>query len=122
MQHAQALWSHGDAISVLGSAGVGAEGGCRRGGGSGFTSGNGGTVFWWLGCWRVVKKLLGSFYGMMWCCWCPWLGLRAGGSTGRRRGRAAAEARAHRRSGPVVPVHESEIGQAGEHQWVAAVF
>jgi hypothetical protein len=41
---------------------------------------------------------------------------------GRRRGRAAAEARAYRRSGPIVPVHKSEIGQAGEHQWVAAVL
>jgi hypothetical protein len=29
---------------------------------------------------------------------------------GRRRGRAAAEARAHRRSGLVVLVHKSEIG------------
>jgi hypothetical protein len=28
------------------------------------------------------------------------------------------EARAHRRSGPLIPVHESEIGQAGEHEWV----
>jgi hypothetical protein len=41
---------------------------------------------------------------------------------GRRRGRAAAEARAHWRHGPVIPVHESEIEQAGEHQWVAAVL
>jgi hypothetical protein len=29
-----------------------------------------------------------------------------------------AEIRAHRRSGPVVLVHKSEIGRAGEHQWV----
>jgi hypothetical protein len=35
---------------------------------------------------------------------------------GRRRGQAAAEARAHRRSGPVVLVQESKIGRAGEHQ------
>jgi hypothetical protein len=49
-------------------------------------------------------------------------GLRGGGSTGRRRGRAAAGARAHRRSGPVVLVQESEIGWAGELQWVAAVL
>jgi hypothetical protein len=41
---------------------------------------------------------------------------------GRRRGRAAAEARAHRHSGAVVLVQESEIGRAGEHQWVAAVL
>jgi hypothetical protein len=33
-----------------------------------------------------------------------------------------AEARAHWRSGPVVLVQESEIGQAGEHQWVAGVL
>jgi hypothetical protein len=39
-----------------------------------FTGGDGGTVFCLLGCHRVVKKLLGSFYGLMWCCWCPWLG------------------------------------------------
>jgi hypothetical protein len=43
-------------------------------------------------------------------------------ASGRWRGRAAAEARVHQRSGPVVPAHESEIGQAGEHQWVAAVL
>jgi hypothetical protein len=41
---------------------------------------------------------------------------------GPRRGRAVAEARAHRHSGPVVPVHESEIGRAGKHQWVAVVL
>jgi hypothetical protein len=45
MEHARASWSRGDAISVPGSAGGGVEGGCRRGGGSGFTGGNGGTVF-----------------------------------------------------------------------------
>jgi hypothetical protein len=45
MEHARASWSHGNAILVPGSAGGGAEGGCRRGGGSGFTGGNGGTVF-----------------------------------------------------------------------------
>jgi hypothetical protein len=38
------------------------------------------------------------------------------------RGRAAAEARAHRRSDPVISVHESEIGQAREHQGVAVVL
>jgi hypothetical protein len=32
------------------------------------------------------------------------------------------EARAHRRSGPVVSVHESEIGQATEHQWVMGML
>jgi hypothetical protein len=36
--------------------------------------------------------------------------------------RPAAGARAHRRSGPVVLVQDSEIGQAGEHQWVAVVL
>jgi hypothetical protein len=41
---------------------------------------------------------------------------------GRRRGRAAAEARAHRRSGPAVPVHESEIGRVGELQWVMGML
>jgi hypothetical protein len=41
---------------------------------------------------------------------------------GQRRGRAVAETRAHRRSGPVVPVHESEIGWAGELQWVTGML
>jgi hypothetical protein len=41
---------------------------------------------------------------------------------GRRRGRAAVEARAHRRNGPVVLVQESEIGRVGEHQWVPGVL
>jgi hypothetical protein len=45
MKRARASWSRGDVISVPGLAGGGAEGGCRRGGGSGFTGGNGGTVF-----------------------------------------------------------------------------
>jgi hypothetical protein len=53
---------------------------------------------------------------------CAWLGLRGSGSTGRRRGRAAVEARAHRCSGPVVPVHESEIGRGGELQWVMGML
>jgi hypothetical protein len=44
---------------------------------------------------------------------------RSGGTTARR---AAAEARVHRHSGPVVLVQESEIGRAGEHQWVAGVL
>jgi hypothetical protein len=90
MECARASWSCGDAISVPGSAGGGAEEGRRRGGGSGFTGGNGDMVFWWLGCRRAVKKLLGRFYGMMWCCWCPWLGLRGSVAASRRRGRAAA--------------------------------
>jgi hypothetical protein len=59
---------------------------------------------------------------MMWYWWCAWPGLRGDGAAGRRRGRAAAEARAHRRSGQVIPVHESEVGQAGEHRWVATVL
>jgi hypothetical protein len=36
MEHAQASWSRGDAILVPVSTGGAAEGGCRRGGGSGF--------------------------------------------------------------------------------------
>jgi hypothetical protein len=36
MERAQASWSRGDAILVPDSAGGGVEGGCRRGGGSGF--------------------------------------------------------------------------------------
>jgi hypothetical protein len=36
-----------------------------------FIGGDGGTAFCWLGCRRAVKKLPGSFYGLMWCCWCP---------------------------------------------------
>jgi hypothetical protein len=36
MEHARASWSRGDAIPVPDSAGGGAEGVCRRGGGSGF--------------------------------------------------------------------------------------
>jgi hypothetical protein len=42
---ARASWNRRDVISVPGLAGGGAEGGCRRGGGSGFIGGNGGTVF-----------------------------------------------------------------------------
>jgi hypothetical protein len=64
----------------------------------------------------VVGMLLNSFYVMMWCWRCAWPGLGGGGSTGRRRGQAAAESRAHRRSGLVVLVDKSEIGRAGEHQ------
>jgi hypothetical protein len=56
---------------------------------------------------------LNSFYVMMWYWQCSWPGLGGGGSMGRRRGRAAAEARAHRRSGLVVLVHKSEIGGLG---------
>jgi hypothetical protein len=67
-------------------------------------------VFRWPEGRRAVGKWLNRFYVMMWCWWCAWPGLRGDGAVGRRRGRAAAEARAHRRSGPVVSVHESEIG------------
>jgi hypothetical protein len=49
-------------------------------------------------------------------------GLRGSGLSGRRRGQAAAEARAHRRSGPVDLARESEIGWACEHQWLAAML
>jgi hypothetical protein len=41
------------------------------------------------------------------------------GKTARPSGGASST---HRRSGPVVPLHESEIGKAGEHQWVVAVL
>jgi hypothetical protein len=43
MEHARASRSHGDAILVPVSAGGGAEGGRRRGSGSGFSGGRGGT-------------------------------------------------------------------------------
>jgi hypothetical protein len=65
---------------------------------------------------------LNSFYVVMWCWRSTWPGLGGSGSTGRRRGRAVAEVRAHRHSGPVVPVHEGEIGRAGEHQWVTRML
>jgi hypothetical protein len=100
----------------------GAEGGRRRGGGSGFTGGNGGTVFWWLGCRRVVKKLLGSFYGMMWCCWCPWLGLRGFIAASGRRGRAAAELELTGAAGDDSRVREIGIGWVSELQVVAVVL
>jgi hypothetical protein len=45
IERARASWSCGDVISIPDLAGGGAEGGCRRGGGSGFNGGNGGTVF-----------------------------------------------------------------------------
>jgi hypothetical protein len=70
----------------------------------------------------VAGRWLNSLYVMMWCWRCAWPGLGGGGSTGRRRGRAAAETRAHQRSGPVIPVHESENGRAGEHQWVMGML
>jgi hypothetical protein len=53
---------------------------------------------------------LNSFYVVMWCWRSTWPGLGDDGSTGRRRGRAVAEVRAHRRSGSVVLVLKSEIG------------
>jgi hypothetical protein len=53
---------------------------------------------------------------------CAWPGLRGDGAVGRRRGRVAAEPRAHRRGGPIDLVRESEIGRACEHQWVATVL
>jgi hypothetical protein len=67
-------------------------------------------------------KWLHSFHVMMWCWWCACPGLRGDGAAGRRQGRAAAEARAHRRSGPGDLVRENEIGQVCELQWVAAVL
>jgi hypothetical protein len=45
MECARLSWSRGDTILVPGSAGGRAEGCCQRGGGSGFTGGNGGMVF-----------------------------------------------------------------------------
>jgi hypothetical protein len=71
---------------------------------------------------RAVGKWLDSFHVMMWCWWCACPGLRGDGGAGRRRGRAAAEARARRRSGPVDLARETEIGWACEHQWVAAML
>jgi hypothetical protein len=59
---------------------------------------------------------------MMWCWWCAWPGLRGSRLSGRWRGRAAAEARAHRRSGPGDLARENEIGRACEFQWVTAVL
>jgi hypothetical protein len=70
----------------------------------------------------VVKKLLGSFYGMMWCCWCPWLGLRGGVAPGRQRGRTAAELELAGVMGDDARVRESEIGWFSELQGVAAVL
>jgi hypothetical protein len=87
-----------------------------------FTGGDGGMAFCWLGCRRAVKKLLGSFYRLMWCCWCAWPGLRGGVSMGRRRGRAAARFELTGTAGDDVWGRENEIGLAGEHQWVAAVL
>jgi hypothetical protein len=79
-------------------------------------------AFRWSEGRRVVGKWLDSFHTMMWCWWCAWPGLRGDGAAGRRRNRAAAEARALWRSGPIDLVRESEIGQACEHQWVAGVL
>jgi hypothetical protein len=59
---------------------------------------------------------------MMWCWSCAWPGQRGSRSSGRRRGRAAAEARAHRRCGPGDLARENKIGQACELQWVAVVL
>jgi hypothetical protein len=75
------------------------------------------SVFWWLEGRRAVRKWLDSFYTMTWCWWCAWPKLRGGGSTGRRRGRAAVEARAHRRCGPGDLARENEIGRVCELQW-----
>jgi hypothetical protein len=122
MERAQAPWSRGDAILVPGSAGGGAEGGRRRGGGSGFTGGNGGMMFWWLGCQRAVKKLLGSFYAMMWCCWCPWLGLRGFVAASRWRGRAAAKLELTGAAGDDARVREIGIGWVSGLQGVVAVL
>jgi hypothetical protein len=69
-----------------------------------------------------VKKLLGSFYGMMWCCWCSWLGLRGSAAASRRRGRAAAELELAGAAGDDAQVQESEIGWVSELQGVAAVL
>jgi hypothetical protein len=59
---------------------------------------------------------LNSFYVVMWCWRCAWPGLGGGGSTGRRRGRAAAELDLAGAAGDDVWVRESEIGWAVEHQ------
>jgi hypothetical protein len=80
------------------------------------------SAFRWPEGRRVAGMWRNSFYVVMWCWRSAWPGLGGGGSTGRRRGRAAVEARAHWRSGPIVPVHEGEIGRAGEHQWVTGML
>jgi hypothetical protein len=82
------------------------------------------TVRWfrWLGCRRAVKKLLESFYRMMWCCWCPWLGLRGSVAASRRRGRAAAELELAGAVGDDARVRESEIGWVSELKRVVAVL
>jgi hypothetical protein len=59
---------------------------------------------------------------MMWCRRGAWPGLGCGGSAGRRRGRAAAEQGARQCCGPSFPVHQSEIGRAGKHQWVTGML
>jgi hypothetical protein len=80
------------------------------------------SVFRWPEGRIAAGKWLDSFYAMMWCWWCAWPGLGGSGSPGRRRGRAAAGARAHRRRGPSGLARENEIGRACELQWVAAVL
>jgi hypothetical protein len=112
--------------AVSGMAGVEAERGCG-GVSTAKPSGRGGApraaaVFRWLGCRRAVKKLLGSFYGMMWCCWCPWLGLRGSVAECRRRGRAAAKLELTDAVGDDTWVRESEIGWVSELQGVATVL
>jgi hypothetical protein len=104
--------------AVTGVAGVGEE--KSRGGGS--TANRGGDGIPVAGGQEsggeVARKLPRDDVVLMVCL----AGLRGGGSSGRRRGRAAAEARAPRRSGPGDLVRESAIERVCEHQWVAAVL
>jgi hypothetical protein len=53
---------------------------------------------------------------------CAWPGPRGSRLSGRRRGRAAVEARAHRHYGPGNLAWENEIGRACELQWVTGML
>jgi hypothetical protein len=59
---------------------------------------------------------------MMQCCWYPWLGLRGGVASGRRRGRAAAELELTGAAGGDARMREREIGWVGELHGVAVVL
>jgi hypothetical protein len=86
------------------------------------TGGDGGMAFCGLGCRKAVKEERNHFWGITWCCWCSWLGLRSFVSAGRRRGRAAAEQKLAGAAGDDVRARKNEIGWAEEHQWITAVL